>query len=215
LIIVRHARTLTNIRVSEDMDPEITDYGHKQSRNVAKFFKKHMDLSGVSYFTSPFLRCLQTADPIQNLLGVVFTVRPELREYVNHARRDAVVPVRKLDYPDMNWSYFDQYEDGEEITYKDEFNEELLNRIHDLHHSLPEKSLCLTHGLPALTLLHVATKNVNAVPIWDHSLDNASITVIVKGRVVWHGRNLYHELEQDPFDKTRAYDASDLIIPKH
>ena len=66
---------------------------------------------------------------------------------------------------------------------------------------LPQKSVVVTHGLPAFTLMHVAKGNVESVPIWDHSIDNCSITYLKGGRVIWHGRNLYHEIAE--YDRAR------------
>lgn len=216
LIIIRHARTETNIRATDDADTKLTKFGMEQRHRLGKFMYKHMDIdAGFRFYTSPFLRCLQTAAAIQDEAPDYhsqFVVTDAVREYINHGHREVKIPVHKDKFAQFNWSRF-YYHD--ELTYKDEFNEEILNRLVGFYHDLPEKSVVVTHGLPALTLLYVASRpGWNSVPIWDHSIDNASITVVVRGRVVWHGRNLYHELDTDPFDKKRAYDASDLLVPK-
>ncbi len=221
LIIVRHARSTNNLRETEDADAALTEYGCRQAINVGKFCKKHLNLTDFSFYTSPFLRALATAAGMQKEMGtlqfgyvrhkVKFVVEPGLREYINHCHKEVMIRVHRDRFPEFDWT---SLRDAESLHYKEEFNEELLNRIVGLYRSLPDKSVVVTHGLPAFTLLKVASvPGWNSVPIWDHSLDNASITLIVNGRIIWHGRNLYHEIDRDPFDKSRPYDASDLLVP--
>ena len=192
LIIVRHARSKFNMRESDDLDDKLTTFGLKQARNVGEFFAHGIDVSGFDFFTSPLLRCLQTS---QSIVAQFETppqprILPQLREYLNHSGRAVTVPNRKVIYTDMNWDIYP--DEGE--TYDEEFNETFLCRMHDAYLNLSNKSIVVTHGLPALTLMHIATETrTNSVPVWDHSIDNASITVIKKGRLVWRGRNLFHE----------------------
>lgn len=209
LIIIRHARSLNNIRKSEDLDDGISDYGEKQARNVGVFLAEEVDLTGFEFFTSPFLRCLQTSEAISSRCGMEPIVMPQLREYLNHGGRAVEVINRKGLFPRMNWGV---YPDEGEI-YQEEFNETFLHRMHEAYHLLPSKSVICTHGLPALVLLHVATTNTRSVPVWDHSIDNCSITVIRKGRVIWHGRNLYHEHEYDP--KFYHHDSDGVVKRKN
>jgi len=193
LIIIRHARSKYNLRLSEDPDDRISEFGEKQSRNVGSFLGKEVNLEDHKFHTSPFLRCLQTSDIISSLCGMQPIVMPQLREYLNHGGVKAEVINRKGLFPRMNWEVYP--EEGE--IYDQEFNEVFMHRMYEAHSILPEKSIVCTHGLPALALLHVASTNTRSVPIWDHSIDNCSITIIRKGRVIWHGRNLYHEYEYD------------------
>lgn len=204
LVIIRHGRSGHNIRKSDDLDCCLTDYGHKQSRDVGVFLSKHMDLKGFQFFTSPFLRCLQTVQGINTSLGERWTVNQKLREYVNHSGSDVKVVCRKDEYPHPHYLWGDYPEEG--VTYKEEWNEVFIDRITHCFDALPQKSVVVTHGLPAMLLLHVASSLERVIPLWDMSIDNCSITYIVKGRVVWRGRNLYHELEEDPFEKPRLYD---------
>jgi broad specificity phosphatase PhoE len=219
-LIIRHARSLSNIRKVQSLDPALSDFGEQQATRVGKFLAKHLDMTGWSYVTSPFLRCLQTSDRIIKEINKVhgksygtcnFQVTDAVREYINHCGREVTIPVRRDEFPDMKW---DGYEGHSHVYYKDEFNEEFLNRLHGFKSQMWGKTLIVTHGLPAFGLLHVIAHHTNMAPIWDHSLDNASITYIVNNRVVWHGRSLYHELDYDPFDISRPFDAADLLVPK-
>lgn len=213
LIIIRHGRSINNLRQSDDPDCGITEYGKRQALNVGKFLAKHVDTRGFEFFTSPFLRCLQTAEAIQS--EVTFDnpgyVLSGLREYVNHYNKEVLVKNRRSETYNLHWADMPR----EDVVYHEEFNETFLDRMVSLFEVLPSKSIVVTHGLPALMLLEIA-KNpaVNSVPIWDHSIDNCSITRIVKGRVVWHGRNLFHEVDHDPFDIPRAHDQADMLVRK-
>lgn len=193
LIIIRHARSKHNVRESDNLDDAITEFGQKQAANVAAYFKESLDLSGHTFYTSPFLRCLQTMKYIADKLGKTPIVESGLREYLNHYKRDVWVQNRSKEYL-MDWNSYP--DDG--IDYDQEFNESFLIRMNDVYHRLSEKSLVVTHGLPAMVLLNIAIDpSISQVPVWDYSLDNCSITIIRKGRIVWRGRNLCHEIDYD------------------
>jgi broad specificity phosphatase PhoE len=134
-----------------------------------------------------------------------------LREYINHSDREVTVDLRRNDFPQMRWEEFDSSVSS--LIFNDEQNEEFLNRIHAAYNRLNDQSVVVTHGLPALALIRVATGKGDSVPIWDHSVDNASLTLIKNGRLIWHGRNLYHEVDFDPFENMRPFDKADLLIP--
>lgn len=206
IIIIRHARTYSNIRASHDPDASLTTFGFEQAVRLAEFLHKHVSIFSSRWYTSPFLRCLQTAGCIQQRVGIAFGVDRRLREYINHSYDKVEIPTRVGEYPEFDWP-----RDAKEV-FKQESNEEFLNRIIAFHDALPDRSVVVTHGMPALTLSQVASRNINAVPVWDHSIDNASVTLVRGGRVVWHGRNLYHELDYDPFDKKRSYDGADFVF---
>lgn len=204
LIIIRHARSKYNLRDSDDLDDGISEFGEKQAKNVGDFVHSSLDLTEHKFYTSPFLRCLQTADFIASPSEISPIVMPQLREYLNHSGRGVHVPNRKEIFSKMNWNVYPDI--GE--TYAEEFNETFLHRMHEAYMLLPEKSVVVTHGLPALALLHVATETrTNSVPVWDHSIDNCSITIIRRGRVIWRGRNLYHEHDFNQKNYHRDWDG--------
>ena len=205
LLIIRHARSDWNIRVTDKLDSDITEFGQRQSKKVGEFLLNHLHKEGVNYkdldkFTSPFLRCLQTTAGIEKGYGqkAGFRIEPLLREYLNHQKKHCFVPHRETEFNDFGWSQYP----AEGITFEMEQNEDFLRRMHMCFHKLPPKSLVVTHGLPGLALLRIAANpGLSDVPVYDYSLDNCSMSLIVRGRVVWHGRNVYHEIDHDPFDK--------------
>ncbi len=207
LIIIRHGRSKHNMGDSDDLDCGMTDFGFHQARNVGKFlqhefFSGKFDISCWSLATSPFLRCLQTTQEICSGLQScpVPIVRPSLREYLNHSGESVHIPNRSVDFPSYDWTH---YPKG--MEFSKEQNETFLERMHEAHDFIPQLSIVVTHGLPAYGLKHVAAHNANYVPVWDNSIDNCSITWIRKGRVVWHGRNLFHEVEYQPKNYQRCF----------
>lgn len=204
LIIIRHGRSKHNMRETENLDAGLTDFGKRQAANVGKFFHSEMDLNGYKYFTSPYLRCLETASNIRDNAEQVgcqkFRVNPLFCEYLNHSGKECFVESRKETMQDMKWNKFPD----EGMNFGDEFNEIFLHRMHEAFDMLPQKSLVVTHGLPAIALVAIARGQLH-VPIWDHSIDNCSITLIKRGRVVWHGRNLHHEVEFDESSHRRDH----------
>lgn len=203
LIIIRHARSKYNVREDDDLDSGLTDFGLKQAANMGRFLAT-LNLAGYAFRVSPFLRCLETAHQIWlSNPWVGFSVEDRLGEYLNHSGEFVDVPSRKCQFTNMNWA---GYPIGG-MRYETEFNEVFLNRMHAVYTLLPHRCVVVTHGLPAITLARVATElNTSSAPVWDYSLDNASITVIRRGRMIWWGRNLYHEKTFNPKDYRREWD---------
>ncbi len=188
LIVIRHARSLHNANKTENLNSDLTPWGENQADHVGKFLSEKINFNGFKFFTSPFKRCLETSFLINRHIKQKFIVDPIWREYLNHSRQSVTITPDLFHGGEFNW---DGYQEC--VTFDEEFNETFINRIQNGFDKLPEKSLVVTHGLPALQLIHVATGRSQSVPIWDYSLDNCSITYIVKGRVVWHGRNVHAE----------------------
>lgn len=187
LIIIRHARSEHNSGATTSLDSPITKWGEHQAQVLGQFLSANFNLDNFKFYTSPFLRCLQTANCFP--FGE-FNVSCNLREYINHDGDSVVIPPRhdKFFQGEFNWDGF-----CEEKTYQKETNEQLIDRLYEFYYQLPEKALVVTHGLPALVLGHIATNTNHVVPVWDYSLDNCSITRILNGRYIWRGRNLHYE----------------------
>lgn len=185
LLLVRHARSYYNIKATDYLNSEITDFGKVQATNVGKFIAKEFGNTFTGY-TSPFVRCIQTAQIIQTYSGIGFTVLPELSESLEGSQE---IFVYKRDDYNFNWEYFQ-----EPKCFKGERSDAYLNRIYEAYYKITaEKSLVISHGLPIMTLLDIIKDRANKVPIWDFSIDNCSMTYIKDKRIIWHGRNLDHE----------------------
>lgn len=207
MIIVRHARSLYNNRKTSDLDSPVTPYGLKQSQKVGRFLARQFPRLHDSFwfYTSPFLRCLQTAKGVSAGVAeatgrdVFFNVRTHLREYINHGGRQVTVPLRRVEFPEVGWGDFPSSATSE--TYNDETNEQFIDRIYKFVDFAKRSCVVVTHGLPAMLLTEAMVNRANHVPVWDYSIDNASVTYIKNGRAVWRGRNLHHELEEDVFEQ--------------
>ena len=236
LFIIRHARTVHNLGDSPSLDSPITDFGEKQSKLLGRFFKEQKLLTeGFRFITSPFLRCLQTASFMLEGAGeekqefvrhcdmselsppsrVRFHVQSLAHEYLGHYhfkdKRSLHIQNRKDLFSDMEWMSYPTL--GMDFIH--ETNEEFMHRIRSLYYRLPDKAVVITHGLPAMALMHVASDpTFRYMPVWDWCLDNASITWVKNGRIIWRGLNLFWEDEGWAYGLTRErYDED--VIPVH
>lgn len=202
-LIIRHARSCYNIRQTKDLNSELTEFGKIQASGVGKFLVKSKDFNFNNmmwgYHTSPFKRCLMTSQLINNELNrnIKFLVNENISEWLDledSSTRSVSIPSKKPEFiKDFVWSGYNEKE------FKSESNADFLKRIYKFLEltELYPRNLIVTHGLPALTLIKAITENINYVPVWDFSIDNASITWIKDKRIIWHGRNLHHEEEAE------------------
>lgn len=138
------------------------------------------------------MRCLQTSAVISEKTNHIPIVDENIKESLNHYNLKVSIKNHKENFPNFVWDSIDE----KGIECGPEFNEHFLNRMLNFYHSLPEKSVVVTHGLPAILLVNIASNPmIRSIPVWDYSIDNCSISVVKKGRVVWYGRNLYHEFD--------------------
>lgn len=192
IIVIRHARSNHNIRKTDDLDGEISDFGVRQAINVGDYLSSEFDLKDYSFFTSPFLRCVQTADIISKKTNHTPIVDEKIKESLNHYNAKVLIKNHKEKFPNFVWDSINE----KGIECGPEFNEHFLNRMFNFYHDLPQKSIVVTHGLPAILLINIASNPmIKNIPVWDYSIDNCSISVVKKGRIVWHGRNLYNEFD--------------------
>lgn len=201
-LIIRHARSEYNIRKTTDLNSNLTEFGKKQASGVGKFLSKSKDFvfnnMMWAYYTSPFKRCLETSKLINDELKIgKFLVNGNLSEWLdleNSNTRSITIPSK--DHEFIKGFAWNNYKERE---FKSESNNDFLNRIYrflELTDNYP-RNFIVTHGLPALTLIKAITENINYVPVWDFSIDNASITWIKDKRIIWYGRNLHHEEEAE------------------
>ncbi|MBK8271092.1 MAG: histidine phosphatase family protein [Planctomycetes bacterium] len=78
LLAVRHAESRANVDKSAGLDPELTALGHQQAAAIASRLQ-NAPLKAI--YSSPFRRCVQTAQPIAELLGMPVRIRPDITEF--------------------------------------------------------------------------------------------------------------------------------------
>lgn len=214
LIIIRHARSEYNVQETKELNSPLTKFGVKQAKNLGKFFLKNdiwksddskYDLNYFKWnvYTSPFLRCLQTTKELITPLwekhtndkgGVHYRLMPisspligEYLEIEDDEVREVLVKTKFEFTPNICWDL-----SGE--TFKSQTNKDFFNRVCEFYEEhCKENTIVVTHGMVALTLAKIATENINHVPMWDYSINNASITWIQNGRIKWYGRCLHNE----------------------
>lgn len=76
--VVRHAESRSNVGEDSGLDSDLTELGRLQADALARRFG---DLPINALYTSPFRRCLQTARPLVDALGIPARLRPELFEH--------------------------------------------------------------------------------------------------------------------------------------
>jgi 2,3-bisphosphoglycerate-dependent phosphoglycerate mutase len=79
LYLIRHAQSQNNAKAESERvaDPEITSIGWEQAERLARELVR---INPERLYTSPFLRTLQTAQPVASRLGLIPIVRQDLFE---------------------------------------------------------------------------------------------------------------------------------------
>lgn len=194
LILIRHGRSLYNVRETNCLDSDLTDFGITQARIVGKFLKKKIPfLDNYVFHISPFKRCLSTAHYIIDEIGNLnskFIVDPSISEYLSsdYYDKSVIVPNRKNEFPLFDWGNY-----SENYTHLPESGEEFVNRMKNSYLNLSDNSIVIAHGLSIIGLGLEAQESLSSMPLWDHSINNCSLTWFKEGEKKWWGRNLFHE----------------------
>jgi probable phosphoglycerate mutase len=78
LYAVRHAQSLANAEASRRLNSPLSSLGGRQAEALAS---RLGGLPIAAVYSSPFERCLRTAEPVARRLGLPIWLRPELCEY--------------------------------------------------------------------------------------------------------------------------------------
>ena len=134
-------------------DPPLSDLGRQQAgESGATFNPGDIDM----ILCSPFLRCIQTADPIAAMCAVPICVEHGLWEVIWGDRGDwmACVEERRMYFPRVHPTYQSLHEP----SMTEQFPQDLLSRCHStiqlLLEANPGKNLCLvTHGAGVVAIV--------------------------------------------------------------
>jgi len=186
-ILIRHAESLYNKELTENLDSELTELGSKQAVGVANYLQESGDAEGFVGLVSPYRRCLQTALPIHKATGINFKVMPELCEYGatwSKVQYHIFVPERRNEYPMFDWSL---YRHGQLFTA--ETYSQFLDRVRKvLKSDLPEKMLVVSHGAVVYTLVDLLCGG-NVIEEGYRQVTNASVSKIVGGKPIYTFKN--------------------------
>lgn len=185
VVLIRHATPA----ISDTADPELSEVGVQQAQKIAQSLQD-LALHEFQCFTSPMLRCLQTATILSKTLKKKFCVNHRLAESLEFLAEDEkiCIPNRENTFPNFDWPQGDFF-------LKQETLQEFSARTLDVLHSLPHKTIVITHygficNMMRLTLDDRANKLV------DQEIPPASVTYINKDELQCLG-NQYAQQSQN------------------
>lgn len=187
IILIRHAESYHNAKLSEDLDTDLTERGKEQAEELSLFILK-MGLKGYQGFVSPLLRTLETARQVERVTGLSFMVSELISEHSCLYNDSGVrIPCRYKSYDEFYWG---ELASSEELFYKREENIDFIKRMIIFFNKLPHNSLIVTHGNCVMTLIEVAMGlTVSEVPEWKEGIANASISLLRNGTLVWMSKD--------------------------
>ena len=182
--IIRHGRSGHNSGKTENLDSALIPDGVVQSRATGKFLSKEIEGEEFVLYTSPMLRCLMTTESIikGGNLNLKVVVQPLIHESLSADAGSVVVPIRKKEFPEFDWSLM-----YEPITVGADDGAKLISRCAAAVDFSKEKSIFVSHGSTCIALGICATQENPKMRYWDHSISNASITKIVDRKIDWWG----------------------------
>lgn len=200
LMIIRHARSLYNVEDTDDLDAGLTNFGHQQARMAGQFLREELGFNYWNVITSPFLRCLETAQHIAE--GIESQVNPKV---------DGRLGEMTVDYHNIDSLYvgnrkekgFSSYDwsDYNPADFAHERMDAYIQRLEEFWEDVPNRSIVITHGSPVLSFIRMHEGKFGSVPLWNHSVGNCSMTWIRGSRMIWRTRELYWELPDRTYKK--------------
>jgi broad specificity phosphatase PhoE len=191
LILVRHGQSRYNMQLTDHLDSELTEEGHRQVHLTGRFLRQHLGhLHEFVGRCSPYLRCLQTARILREETGIDFWVDDGPREImVRHEK--AHVLCRHREFPEFAWDRF-----LGDCSYHQEdvetFNSRMKKYVECLTEN-PFKALVVTHGTPATVISQMIQGIYDGIPgvHTGQYVDNSSISYFRHGEQVWFNKVVY------------------------
>jgi len=176
--LIRHGQSMGNVGLDSGPDPNLSPKGHAQAQACAALIEDYCD-EDTLLLSSPFERCLKTADAIAEANSLSITITPELHEIfsneifsINRVKLRSLKkcaeahPLVKGIYNDEQW-WPTTLETQEEIRIRmGMFRNRLLTNEFNA-----QKIICVGHWASIALLAQAMETNLNVV-------DNASITAI-------------------------------------
>lgn len=176
--LIRHGQSMGNVGLDSSPDSDLSPKGHAQAQACAALIKDYCD-DDTLILSSPFERCLKTADAIAEVNSLSITITPELHEIFSNEifaikrvkllslkERAEKHPLVKGVYNDEQW-WPNAHETQEEIRIRmGMFRNRLLTNEFNA-----KKIICVGHWASIALLAQAMEASLNIV-------DNASITAI-------------------------------------
>jgi broad specificity phosphatase PhoE len=183
LLLVRHGESTWNRerRIQGQLDPPLTERGETQARELAERLAGH-DVAAL--YCSDLKRCLQTARPIAEAVGVEPVLMPELREIALGEWQGKTSKELAEEYPELwdRWTRrpsWDLVPGGEGAAAFERRTQHAVELAFAQH---PEGDiLCVTHGgVVQVTLSSVVGRGVDG--IFPFLIQNCSLTVFQRSQ---------------------------------
>lgn len=193
LILIRHGESEYNVKLTANLDSNLTSRGREQAKNAGKFLKSNFgNLSEFTALTSPYLRCLQTSKIIAEETGLNFSVVHEPREgmitYI-----DVTIPARNEMFPEFSWNLpckSNHWKDNSWIFFQ-ESNEEFLKRVKEFVGFFEnKKTIVVSHGTP-INSMYELSLGILRDPDIETYVDNATISYIKGNESIWFGKQCH------------------------
>lgn len=124
LVLIRHARPIRIDDAGGPADPELTELGHRQAKAMASW------MAGESFdalYVSPMARARQTAQPLEEALGMVAEVVDGVQEY--DAKESSYIPMEDLKADKARWRAFIAEQQLDDMSA---FSELVVSSVEDL-----------------------------------------------------------------------------------
>jgi broad specificity phosphatase PhoE len=202
ILFIRHAESLWNTKVTEDLDSDLSDLGRTSSLATAQWLKQNFDFKGYIGLVSPYLRTLRTARDIADQCGVKFEIDCLARE--NHVgdggpKESIAIPFRNKEFPDFDWAEM-KYEfaiDENQFFFN---NRDVAKFVYDCELFLDalrmsdDNFVVVSHAVPIKVMVDIATGMDVVKMVKEYTEDwtrmckqikNNSLTWIKDGKAEW------------------------------
>lgn len=178
--LVRHGQSGYNAGETIDFDSSLTPKGWEQVRETCQYLKGRLDNSFM-VFTSPYLRCLQTAFEIKNIFkDIKVIVSRHLGECPDELRKNKIVPYRGGIF-EFTWYERNGYDYSKYNTVR------YLQDIFVFAKGMPVKSVIVSHLTTLENLINLLTPEAQ---VDNYQIPNASISLIENGKPVYLGMDV-------------------------
>lgn len=168
ILLIRHATV-----EDKPPDPNLTPIGVEQAQQVACTLSR-FDLSEYTAIVSPFLRCLQMANILQQILQIKFHVDPMVAENPNFVQESGNIRIKNRHdaYPQFSW------ETEDDILLRSEPPQDFLERTLFVLRHLPHKAILVTHQGFICNIARLALCDEKAMVFLRRGVPPASVTYI-------------------------------------
>lgn len=178
LILVRHTQTL-----HDGPNPHLSEEGKVEAEKIAHRLKDY-DLSDYQGLTSPFNRCLETAEILHERLDIPFSVEPEigetpdfLKENENCLLQNLCCQFTTFDWPSGNF------------LLQNETKDQFRDRTKRVLQRIPHRCIVVTH----FGIIY----NISQIALCPRKAEKLLSTGVPKGNVAYINKDVIQIIRTD------------------